>query len=146
MILIFQPQAAQHLVESIQIPPDVWFNLKILIGVMFLLILVKQLLEDFIFGILWFFRSDFNNRDIILFDDKWCRLVHIGFTRTEFNELTIELVQFGGKDEAKITAGYAFKIANAELRRHIIKKQLPRIEEKEIERIQRSITTRKDDK
>ena len=97
---------------------------------LFVLYLFKSTLEEIVMGILWRFRSDFNNRDIVKLDNEWSRIIHIGLTRTEF---TVFLIKDGS-----IIGGDTVFISNEKLREHQVKKPLSLAEmPKELRQIER---------
>lgn len=112
-------EQAQKIVESIPVNAELLHSIYILIAVIFVLVFLKSIIEEFIFGIFWKFRSDFNNRDIVRINRiEWARIIHIGALRTEFT-----IFEFGEGDNAP-KGGYTRFISNARLKEFEIDKPL----------------------
>lgn len=87
----------------------------------FAFLLVKEIIIRWIDGILWRWRSEYNDHDVIRIEGDLARLEHIGWLNTEINIYEIE--------QGKIIGGWLLTVSNDQLRKMRIMKPLTKISE-----------------
>lgn len=94
-----------------------------LLLVLLLFELTKDLLKEFVGGVIWRMKSGYANMDIVRIDGESGRIVHLGLFRTSF------IVYIFDKETGKkIVGGYSMSILNDELRRTKIQEPLPLVD------------------
>lgn len=87
---------------------------------LFILSLGKEFLQSIASGILWRFKSGYENNELVNVDGEWARINHIGFLRTDFT-----VYRWEGE---KIIGGDSMTVPNSELRNMKIKQPLPMVD------------------
>jgi len=91
-----------------------------LICSLFLLSLGKEFLLNIVTGVLWRYKSGYENNEIVCIDGEWARINHIGMMRTDF------IVYKWDGD--MIVGGDSMTVLNSDLRKMKIKQPLPMVD------------------
>ena len=81
-----------------------------------LLTFLRSFIEEFIAGVLWRFKSGYDNYEVVEIEDEYARIMHMGLFRTEFNVYLIK--------DNKVVGGSVMSVLNSELRKMKIKQPL----------------------
>lgn len=82
-----------------------------------LMFFLKSFVEEIVGGLLWKWRSGYDEDDLVKLNGDWARIVHIGLFRSKFYVYVIN-----ARDE--IVGGYKMSVLNNELRKMTLKEPL----------------------
>lgn len=111
--------------ESLETVVDAHITQELLLLALslFVLAVFKNLMEMIVMGLIWRWRSPYEEDEIVCVDGEWGRIVYMGYIKTKF------VIYLWDTDKRQfITGGKSMWIANSELSKRKIQALLPLVD------------------